>query len=116
MAIQVSNLARSEFLQDLNLTESSAVVGGYSYSYSYDSTPISTIAAPFSPFISFAPVGIVTSSSIANFTTSGSTFTATPFSFGFTNTPINFSVSIPVLDTTISSAVSGSIGSISAHG
>jgi hypothetical protein len=95
MSIQIDNLAQAEFLQELTTIDSSTVVGGNSYSYSYDSTPIT---APFFPSISFGSIG---SSATANFTTTGSTFIATPFSFGFTDTPINFSLSIPVINSTI---------------
>ncbi len=116
MSIQIDNLAQAEFLQDLNAVDSSTVVGGDSYSYSYNSTPIATISAPFFPSISFGSIGSATSGSIANFTTTGSTFIATPIGFSFTDTPIKFSLSIPLVNSTIGGVISPTIAGTSIHG
>ena len=50
MSIQISNLAQSDLLQDLNTADSSAVVGGHGCAYGYGGTvyaaPVASVSIP----------------------------------------------------------------------
>jgi hypothetical protein len=57
MSIQISNLAQSDLLQELNTADSSAVVGGHGCAYGYGGTvyaaPVASVSVP--SFVAAAP-------------------------------------------------------------
>jgi hypothetical protein len=62
MSIQISNLAQSDLLQDLNTADSTAVVGGGGHGYRRYPTPVTTpvivTAPPVTPASSGSTTGI----------------------------------------------------------
>jgi hypothetical protein len=78
MSIQISNLAQSDLLQDLNTADSSAVVGG-TYAVS---APIASISVPSIPSYTPAAPGTTTGIGVTSYVGAPGAATTTGVGFG----------------------------------